>query len=80
VGFYEAISYHLPFLKGVNAVVLDEFHEHHLESDLALALLNGSSKVALSSASSSCRQHSLDDIEAGGSARCGIGCAGNLTG
>jgi ATP-dependent helicase HrpB len=28
-----------PFLKGVDAVVLDEFHERHLESDLALALL-----------------------------------------
>lgn len=28
-----------PFLKGVGAVVLDEFHERHLESDLALALL-----------------------------------------
>lgn len=28
-----------PFLKGVSAVVLDEFHERHLESDLALALL-----------------------------------------
>jgi ATP-dependent helicase HrpB len=29
-----------PALKGVGAVVLDEFHERHLESDLALALLN----------------------------------------
>ncbi len=29
-----------PTLKGVGAVVLDEFHERHLESDLALALLN----------------------------------------
>jgi ATP-dependent helicase HrpB len=28
-----------PGLKGVDAVVLDEFHERHLESDLALALL-----------------------------------------
>lgn len=28
-----------PRLKGVDAVVLDEFHERHLESDLALALL-----------------------------------------
>ena len=28
-----------PVLKGVGAVVLDEFHERHLESDLALALL-----------------------------------------
>jgi ATP-dependent helicase HrpB len=28
-----------PQLKGVDAVVLDEFHERHLESDLALALL-----------------------------------------
>ena len=28
-----------PSLKGVEAVVLDEFHERHLESDLALALL-----------------------------------------
>jgi len=28
-----------PELKGVGAVVLDEFHERHLESDLALALL-----------------------------------------
>ena len=28
-----------PFLKGVSAVVLDEFHERHLETDLALALL-----------------------------------------
>jgi ATP-dependent RNA helicase HrpB len=28
-----------PRLKGVGAVVLDEFHERHLESDLALALL-----------------------------------------
>lgn len=28
-----------PFLTGVDAVVLDEFHERHLESDLALALL-----------------------------------------
>jgi len=28
-----------PFLRGVGAVVLDEFHERHLESDLALALL-----------------------------------------
>lgn len=28
-----------PYQKGVDAVVLDEFHERHLESDLALALL-----------------------------------------
>jgi ATP-dependent helicase HrpB len=28
-----------PTLKGVNAVILDEFHERHLDSDLALALL-----------------------------------------
>jgi len=28
-----------PMLKGVDAVVLDEFHERHLESDFALALL-----------------------------------------
>ena len=28
-----------PYLKGVAAVVLDEFHERHIESDLALALL-----------------------------------------
>jgi ATP-dependent helicase HrpB len=28
-----------PMLKGVGAVVLDEFHERHVESDLALALL-----------------------------------------
>ena len=28
-----------PMLKGVDAVVLDEFHERHLDSDLALALL-----------------------------------------
>ncbi|MBW4026732.1 MAG: ATP-dependent helicase HrpB [Acidobacteria bacterium] len=28
-----------PLLKGVSAVVLDEFHERHLDSDLALALL-----------------------------------------
>jgi ATP-dependent helicase HrpB len=28
-----------PTLKGVDAVVLDEFHERHLDSDLALALL-----------------------------------------
>jgi ATP-dependent helicase HrpB len=28
-----------PDLRGVDAVVLDEFHERHLESDLALALL-----------------------------------------
>jgi len=28
-----------PHLKGVSTVVLDEFHERHLESDLALALL-----------------------------------------
>ncbi len=28
-----------PDLKGVSAVVLDEFHERHLDSDLALALL-----------------------------------------
>jgi ATP-dependent helicase HrpB len=28
-----------PFLEGVGAVVLDEFHERHLEGDLALAML-----------------------------------------
>jgi ATP-dependent helicase HrpB len=28
-----------PALKGIDAVVLDEFHERHLDSDLALALL-----------------------------------------
>jgi len=28
-----------PFLDGVGAVVLDEFHERHLDSDLALAML-----------------------------------------
>jgi len=28
-----------PTLKGVDAVILDEFHERHLDSDLALALL-----------------------------------------
>lgn len=28
-----------PILKGVDAVILDEFHERHLDSDLALALL-----------------------------------------
>jgi ATP-dependent helicase HrpB len=28
-----------PLLKGVDAVVLDEFHERHLDADLALALL-----------------------------------------
>jgi ATP-dependent helicase HrpB len=28
-----------PLLRGVDAVVLDEFHERHLETDLALALL-----------------------------------------
>jgi ATP-dependent helicase HrpB len=32
-------------LKGVAAVVLDEFHERHLESDLALALLKRLQKV-----------------------------------
>jgi ATP-dependent helicase HrpB len=30
-----------PSLKGVDAVVMDEFHERHLESDLGLALLKG---------------------------------------
>lgn len=30
-----------PNLRGVHAVVLDEFHERHLDSDLALALLKG---------------------------------------
>ncbi len=29
-----------PFLDGVSAVILDEFHERHLEGDLALALLD----------------------------------------
>ena len=28
-----------PLLRGVSAVVLDEFHERHLQGDLALALL-----------------------------------------
>ena len=28
-----------PMLKGIDAVILDEFHERHLDSDLALALL-----------------------------------------
>jgi ATP-dependent helicase HrpB len=28
-----------PTLKGVDAVILNEFHERHLDSDLALALL-----------------------------------------
>ena len=30
---------HDPFLEGVGAVCLDEFHERHLEGDLALAML-----------------------------------------
>jgi ATP-dependent helicase HrpB len=30
-----------PELRGVSAVILDEFHERHLETDLALALLAG---------------------------------------
>lgn len=30
-----------PNLRGVDAVVLDEFHERHLDGDLALALLKG---------------------------------------
>ncbi len=34
-----------PVLKGVGAVVLDEFHERHLESDLALALLKRMQKT-----------------------------------
>jgi ATP-dependent helicase HrpB len=34
-----------PALKGVSAVVLDEFHERHLESDLALALLKRLQKM-----------------------------------
>ena len=34
-----------PQLKGVAAVVLDEFHERHLESDLALALLKRSQRT-----------------------------------
>ncbi len=34
-----------PLLKGVDAVVLDEFHERHLESDLALALLKRLQRV-----------------------------------
>jgi ATP-dependent helicase HrpB len=33
-----------PTLKGIDAVVLDEFHERHLESDLALALLKSLQK------------------------------------
>src|SRR4030095_13170945 len=28
-----------PFLEGVGVVVLDEFHERHLQSDLALAVV-----------------------------------------
>jgi ATP-dependent helicase HrpB len=34
-----------PQLKGVAAVVLDEFHERHLDSDLALALLKRLQKI-----------------------------------
>jgi ATP-dependent helicase HrpB len=34
-----------PTLKGVDAVVLDEFHERHLDSDLALALLKRLQRV-----------------------------------
>ncbi len=30
-----------PYLRGVSAVLIDEFHERHLETDLALALLAG---------------------------------------
>src|ERR1700733_1930023 len=30
-----------PHLRGVDIVILDEFHERHLDSDLALALLKG---------------------------------------
>ena len=36
-----------PQLKGVGAVVLDEFHERHLDGDLALALLRRLSNVTL---------------------------------
>ena len=35
-----------PKLKGVSAVVLDEFHERHLEGDLALALLRRLQRTA----------------------------------
>ena len=35
-----------PQLKGVSAVVLDEFHERHLEGDLALALLRRLQRTA----------------------------------
>lgn len=35
-----------PLLEGVSAVVLDEFHERHLEGDLALALLGRLQKTA----------------------------------
>ena len=35
-----------PHLEGVSAVVLDEFHERHLEGDLALALLRRLQKTA----------------------------------
>lgn len=35
-----------PLLEGVSAVVLDEFHERHLEGDLALALLRRLQKTA----------------------------------
>ena len=34
-----------PLLKGIDAVVLDEFHERHLDSDLALALLKRLQRV-----------------------------------
>ncbi|MCU1312705.1 MAG: ATP-dependent helicase HrpB [Acidobacteriaceae bacterium] len=34
-----------PLLEGIDAVVLDEFHERHLESDLALALLKRLQRV-----------------------------------
>ena len=36
-----------PHLKGVGAVVLDEFHERHLDGDLALALLRRLSNLTL---------------------------------
>src|SRR5207247_1366689 len=35
-----------PQLKGVKTVILDEFHERHMESDLALALLRRLQKTS----------------------------------
>ena len=40
-----------PLLSGVDAVVLDEFHERHLETDLALALLRRSTGASSPTAS-----------------------------